>query len=560
VELRPHRLLLARLAAFTALALLLLAPAARAELKRPPSTTEPPAGYARTAQQVIRIGDGIEKVRGERRRRGRLTSAAYTAGLRRWQVSYFQGGKERAQVSIDDRDGAVLEAWTGPQVAWKMARGYEGAFGRKLNAPYVWLPLCALFLLPFVDPRRPFRLLHLDLLVLLGFGLSHIFFNRGEISTSVPLVYPVLGYLLARMLWIGFRPRERRQRLVPYLPAGLLALALVFLVGFRIGLNVIDADVIDVGYAGVVGADRIADGDGLYGEFPKDIAHGDTYGPLTYLLYVPFEQALPWRDGSLDAAHGAAIAFDLLTLLGLFVLGRRLRPGRDGLLLGTALAYAWAAYPYSLFAMNSNANDTLAAVFVVWALVALASPSGRGVLVALAGAAKLAPAALAPLFAAPRGEAPAHRRDRPLRSLVVFGVAFAAVTAVAFAPFIPDGGVREVWDRTLGYQAGRDSPFSVWGQEPSLDWLQTVVKVAGVGLALFVGFLPRHRSAAQVAALAAAVLIALQLATTHWFYLYVVWFAPLVLVALFALHREPDAGRPAEADAEERAAREPVLA
>ena len=83
---------------------------------------------------------------------------------------------------VDDATGAVLESWTGDQVAWTMARGYEGAFGRKVNAPWIWIPLCVLFLVPFVDPRRPLRLLHLDLLVLLAFGASHVFFNRGEIG------------------------------------------------------------------------------------------------------------------------------------------------------------------------------------------------------------------------------------------------------------------------------------------------------------------------------------------------------------------------------------------
>jgi fatty acid desaturase len=38
---------------------------------------------------------------------------------------------------------------------------------------------------------------------------------------------------------------------------------------------------------------------------------------------------------------------------------------------------------------------------------------------------------------------------------------------------------------------------------------------------------------AQLAALGAAVLIALELCVNHWFYLYIVWFAPLVFVALF---------------------------
>jgi hypothetical protein len=32
------------------------------------------------------------------------------------------------------------------------------------------------------------------------------------------------------------------------------------------------------------------------------------------------------------------------------------------------------------------------------------------------------------------------------------------------------------------------------------------------------------------------VLIAFQMAADHWFYLYVVWFAPLIFVALFAAY------------------------
>ena len=97
-----------------------------------------------------------------------------------------------------------------------MARGYEGAFGRKLNAPYVWLPLCVLFLAPFVDLRRPFRLLHLDLLVLLGFGVSHVFFNRGEIGTSVPLV--VSGAALPAGAHAARRASGRASRRGPLVP------------------------------------------------------------------------------------------------------------------------------------------------------------------------------------------------------------------------------------------------------------------------------------------------------------------------------------------------------
>jgi hypothetical protein len=543
----PHRgvaRLTAALCAVLAVALVLPSASLAAELRRPASQTEPPRFFERSANEVVRIAKQAEKVR-EQRRAGPLEPTAYTKGAGRWQVSFVRRGDEIVQVQIDDESGAVLEQWTGHQVAWTMARGYEGAFGRKLNAPYVWIPLCVLFLLPFVDVRRPFRLLHLDLLVLLAFGASHVFFNRGEVGVSAPLVYPVLLYLLVRVLLAGFRPRERPGRLVPHLPLACLVAGLVFLVAFRVGLNVVDSNVIDVGYAGVIGADRIVDGDPLYGEgFSEDVERGDTYGPVNYLLYVPFEQALPWsgRWDDLPAARGAAILVDLLVIGGLLLLGPRLRPGREGRILGVALAYAWTAYPYTAFVLESNANDSLVALACVAALLALTAATsglsalGRGVALGLGAAAKFVPLALAPLFA----------RRAPLAFAAALGLTLAATVL----PFVPDGGLRELYDRTLGYQAGRPSPFSVWGQEQSLVWLQTVVKVATLALALVVAVAPRRPDPRQVAALGAAVVIGLELAATHWFYLYVVWFVPFVLVTSLGAYREPAAVTATETDSE----------
>jgi Glycosyltransferase family 87 len=526
---------------------MLAAPAsADVEPVRPPSDTEPPRFFEHSAREIERIAGRADKVR-EERENGRLTSVAYTKGSTRWQVSYFRDGDELVQVLVDDASGAILEEWAGDQVAWTMARGYEGAFGRKLNAPYVWIPLCLLFIAPFVDVRRPFRLLHLDLLVLLAFGLSHIFFNRGEIDLSVPLAYPALLYLLGRLLYAGFRGRSRAGPLIPHVPLLVVALGLAFLVTFRIGLNIADSNVIDVGYAGVIGADRIVDGDSLYGEgFSDDVERGDTYGPVNYLFYVPFEQLLRWSGSwdDLPAAHGAAIAIDLLVIGGLLLLGRRLRPGREGNALGVALAYGWAAYPYSSFVLESNSNDSLVALACVGALLAFTlarrelAGAWSGVAIALGAAAKFVPLALAPLFA----------RRAPLW----FGAALVLTLAAVVLPFVPDGGLRELYDRTVGYQAARPSPFSIWGQAESLDWLQLAFKIGTAGLAVLVAFVPRRVDARAVAALGAAVLIALQLTATHWFYLYIVWFVPFVLVALFAEHRALPAtqGRAAEPERE----------
>jgi hypothetical protein len=566
VELRASLLrLLSRslLLGLATVLVLALAPAgARAapDLRTPSSMTESPAGYRLDGKRVQRIADGAQKVRSERSRHRRFNPAVYTRGPGRWQVSYFDGKREVAQVRVDDATGAVLEQWTGPQVAWTMARGYAGAFGRTINAPWVWIPLCLLFIAPFVDPRRPFRLLHLDLLVLLAFSASHVFFNQGEIGISVPLVYPVLLYLLVRLLLAGFRPRRKRGPLIPLVPLTWVALALVLLVGFRVALNVTDSNVIDVGYAGVIGADRIADGDPLYGEgFSKDVERGDTYGPVDYLLYVPFEQAKPWSGSwdSLPAAHAAAIAFDLLTLAGLVLLGMRMRAGPAGRELGVALGFAWAAYPYSLFALETNSNDALVGLFTVLAMLGLTlsparpalSAATRAAALALGAAGKFATAALAPLFATGLGG------PRRWRAGTVFALVFVLVLVACFAPFVPDGGLSELYDRTVGYQASRPSPFSIWGQAESLDWLQTAVKILAAGLALAVAFVPRRRDAGQVAALGAAVVIALELTMTHWFYLYVVWFAPLALVALLApwgTTRDPD-DDPAAAQSERRA-------
>ena len=112
---------------------------------------------------------------------------------------------------VDDRTGAVTEAWTGPQVAWSMARGGAGAFGGKtINRTWLWLAFCAVFLVGLADLRRPLSLRNLDLLALLSFSISLRFFNEGEIFWSVPLAYPPLLYLLGRCLWIARRDRPPR--------------------------------------------------------------------------------------------------------------------------------------------------------------------------------------------------------------------------------------------------------------------------------------------------------------------------------------------------------------
>ena len=144
-----------------------------------------------------------------------------------------------------------------------MARGYAGAFGgKKINTSPVWLALlrrsscsgsptgagrsrCGTSTCSRCSRSRSRS------------GTS----TSGDVFTSVPLVYPPLVYLLAPRASGSAGAGARRARRAAVWPVWVLAAATVFLTGFRIGLNVRDSNVIDVGYSGVIGAQRIAHGE-----------------------------------------------------------------------------------------------------------------------------------------------------------------------------------------------------------------------------------------------------------------------------------------------------------
>ena len=502
------------------------------------------------------------------------TEAEYRPATDEWVVKAWSG--EAGQIvlgKVDDGSGAVREAWTGPQVAWTMARGGAGAFGGKtINSPLVWLTFCALFLLGLADLRRLRSLRNLDLLALLSFTVSLRFFNDGEIFWSAPLAYPPLVYLLCRCLWIARSDRPPRSARATW-PVWLLAGAAVFLAGFRIGLNVeAPRSVIDVGFAGVIGGQRIVNGQMPYGHMPEqgDLepcgpadsegeireriqtngrceasnARGDTYGPVSYLAYVPGYLAFGWSGkwDELWAAHATSLLFDGLCLAGLALVGRRYGGNR----LGATLAFAWAAYPFTLYVANSNTNDAIMPAFLIWGFWLASSPWARGAAVALAGWTKFAALLLAPLWLT----YPEARRAPSRR----FAAAFALTTVAAFTLLLlepePLHAARVFAERTLGFQLDRESPFSIWGWGqyhargiPDLHRLQQVLQVLLVAGALLVAFVPRHRSPLRLAALTAALLIGFELVLTHWFYLYIPWFFPFVAFAVLATGTRRDVER-----------------
>ena len=540
------------------LAALALAPAALADGDPLTQQTQPRS----TKQQVIQVFMDYPRVARWLKHYPPkpMSDATYAQGV--WTVNVWSGkAGVIATGKVDDGTTGVTEAWTGPQVAWRMARGYKGAFGGdKINSPLVWLSFCAFFLIGLVDWRRLASVRNVDLLVLLSFSVSLWYFNRGDIFTAVPLAYPPMLWLLVRCVWIARSDTPPRGATV--WPVWVLAAATIFVAGFRVGLNVRASNVIDVGYSGVIGAQRIAHGQSPYGHFPVEDPQpkcgpadsegevrdriqtngrcetanplGDTYGPVSYLAYLPGYAILGWSGkwDTLPAVHLTSILFDSLALIGLALVGRRFGGPR----LAAMAAFAWVAWPFSQYASSSNTNDAIAPALLVWGFLALTSPVGRGAAVALSGWTKFASLLLLPLWAgyptAPRGR---------LAYLLAFLATTLLVFFVLFLEPSPLHAARVFYDRTVSFQLARHSPFSLWdwgqyhvSELPDLHLVQRVLQLALVTGSLALGFFPRRRSPLRMAALTGAVLIGFELVLTHWFYLYLPWFFPFVALALVA--------------------------
>ena len=191
------------------------------------------------------------------------------------------------------------------------------------------------------------------------------------------------------------------------------------------------------------------------------------------------------------------------------------------------MAFGWAANPFTLYALNLNTNDALVGALLAWMMALLARPAARGAMLALAALSKLSPFCLVPLMFSLR-----HR----LATLAGFG---AAAVLLCTTLLFHGGSLRTFWDETMGYQLGRVTPLSIWTMPayhpgwPDIGWLQQAAQVAvAPGAAAARGAATGRKDAAAVAALAGAAMLATQMVSSYWFYPYVCWWLPLVLLGL----------------------------
>jgi hypothetical protein len=406
-----------------------------------------------------------------------------------------------------------------------MARGEEGAYGKQANYWYIWAPLALAFALAFLRTDKLFSVRNLDVVALLSFLISHTFFREGIVFEAVVLWYPPLIYLFFRTLLMGFGIGERVEK-TTNLPTWLLMTLAGLAGGLVLALN-LDSRVIDVGYAGVAGADLILKGIIPYGNMPADVGTGDTYGPLNYLLYVPFVLLFGFSGewDFLPAAHALTACAFVGGAVALFITGWRLSGGPR---VAAALTFAWAVFPYTLYSANNNTNDIVVAAISAIGLASATSPLGRGATITAGFSVKLYPLILAPLW---------MMHDGPKRRAVVdFVLGGVGVVLLTFWVLLIDAhpleAARLFYEKTIAFQGVRETPWTIFSQVPALKIIQQPLLAALIVVAFIVAVWPRRRTIRRLAAFSAALIIGFELTTNYWFYPYVTWFEPFVFVAL----------------------------
>jgi hypothetical protein len=405
-----------------------------------------------------------------------------------------------------------------------------GAF--TLHPLFIAVPSAGCFVLGLLDWRHPWRVEHLDLLAVAGFFPVAMLLSDDLSPAGLWLAAGCLGWLFARLAG-ACHGAWRMPELRPSISSRWLRLAVLVLLLVRIG-SVPAGGILDVGQASSLGAWRLLHGLHLYGavSWPGPggfrIYRPDSYGPFAYYAYLPF--AAVFRSAPAEVATLLpAACFDVLTLAGLYILGRRL----GGRPLAQAFMFAYLLYPFPGISLMGETNDALIAALCVWAVVAAQRPVTRGLLLAAAALTKFLPALIAVQFLGVR-----RGRSRYALTLAV------SLAAMLVWPLVTSGPAAFL-DSTFGYQLierGGGVQFSIWTYLPHAALVaRPLLAVALVLLALSPVVCPEMPDARQHAALAAALLIGAQLLLGYWFYSYLTWFYPLLVIAVIRTRPEQEA-------------------
>jgi Glycosyltransferase family 87 len=468
------------------------------------------------------------------------------------RVSFFTGPRIAADVLVQSTAGPT---GAGAQVVQAVnARSLRIPYGNWLAyQPALLFGLGFLFvLMAGVSPWR--RVRNLDVAAAMSLLGSMLLFQYRYVDASMVVAAAGLGYLALRCARCGLGTRSESSPSTPLLTAvtrgwdpairvrwmrvSLVVLALVILM---VGPG--SPSAVDVLYAAMEGATRLIHGLLPYGHMPSGIVHGDTYPILSYVLYTPLTALAPVNSMWDSIELGLAVAA-LAALAGAWTVFRaNAGPRRAGGQArsigqeeaGLRAALAWLTFPPLLAVISTGTTDVVLAAMLGGAVLLWRRPTACAAMLAVAGWFKLAPFALVPVCVAPL------RGRRLLAALAAVGAVSVPLLALLVILGGPGGPMAMV--HAVAYQFSRGSGQSIWGAL-GIPGLQPLGQACVLGLmAAIVVKLRRDPEVAldraRMAALAAAILICLQLAADYWAFLYLVWIVPVLCMSLLA---DPGAG------------------
>ena len=402
-----------------------------------------------------------------------------------------------------------------------------------LHPLLVAVPWAACFVFGLADWRHPWRVEHLDLLALAGFFPVAMLLSDDAALAGLWLAAACLCWLFCRMLGVALGIC-RMPELRPSFSSRRLGLAILLLLLVRLA-SLAGSNILDVGQASSLGAWRLLHGLHLYGAVSwqgpagLQIYRPDSYGPFAYYAYLPFAALFPAAP-AVVATLLPAVCFDALTLAGLYKLGGRL----GGRQLARAFVFAYLLFPFPDLSLMAETNDALIAALCVWTIaVATERPVARGLLMAAATLTKFLPGLLALQFLGVRQGRAALRADA--RRLARRDARLAGHHLGPGSVPRLDGGLPADTARRRRAVQHLDLPAARGARGKA-----TARRRAGAARALSPGASSGSHPREQ-AALAAALLIGAQLLIGYWFYSYLTWCYPLLVIAVIRARPEPGA-------------------
>ncbi len=457
------------------------------------------------------------------------------------RVTFFDGPRVVLDAAVGEHGEVVASEEHVP--------GVPASGAALANSPWVLALLSVLFLLAtLVVPLR--RIRNLDALVLASLTLTVLLINARLVAASVLCATPALCYLMVRCLLVGLKPGETLAAsadtpLLDWLWAGwepgqrtrmLRLLVLATILAFLM-ITLTSSGYTDVAAASLNGATDILHGVMPYGHIQLAF-HGDTYPLLNYLLYVPAAIWLPVSSvfsnltGSLvtTAVASLLVGWALYRIAGSRELGGTDEPRTDNRLRATLM---WFAFPPVLLAASGGANDLVLAACLAWMLALRTRTAASLLALAMGVWVKLVPLILLAIWIP-------YRRRGLWHACAAGLVLSAALTALLL--LLGGPGAISAMVHAISFQFQRGSFFAPW-YTFHLLWLQPVAQA--MVLAILVASilclradLSARTDLVRLSALAAALLLGVQLVANYWTWSYLPWVFPFLAVALFMPQRE----------------------